>query len=558
MRLTIAMPQVNESGLYTALLDVSDPTSKNYGRHLSAKEIGRYTAPQPESIQTVTQWLDANGLAYTPATHSGDMLQFNIRLEQANRILDADFTTYIHEPTNTTTIRTLSYALPEYLHEHITLIHPTTQFLPPIRSRRGASPIDQLATRQTGPPSACAESISPSCLQSMYNIPTDPATAPNNSLYISGYGDEIANIDDLKGYLSQFRTDIKDPNFRVLSIEGAPNDGAGTFEANSDTQITVGLATNVPITYLKVDKAGAGVTTDDLINELQYLLKQDQDQLPSVLTTSYVFQETEDLASFASTLCSMYARLGAMGTSVIFAAGDSGVAGGFLQGAADCDDKPFVPTFPSTCPYVTSVGATQGLEPEVAWTSSSGGFSNIFHRPSYQNAAVDAYIQRLGSTNAGLYNASGRAFPDVSVHGVNFLINFAGEYSSAFGTSMAAPTFASIIALLNDRLLAAGKSKLGFLNPLLYSSTGAATFTDITSGNNPGCGTDGFPADVGWDPVTGLGTPDFSKLLDVVTGGVVRSSQNAENGALRTSVAVLSHVAMWTLATIISSSINIF
>ena len=64
---------------------------------------------------------------------------------------------------------------------------------------------------------------------------------------------------------------------------------------------------------------------------------------------------------------------------------------------------------------------------------------------------------------------------------------------------------------LNDRLIAAGKSPLGFLNPFLYS-TGKSALNDITSGSNPGCNTNGFPAKKGWDPVTGLGTPDFVKL----------------------------------------------
>jgi len=72
--------------------------------------------------------------------------------------------------------------------------------------------------------------------------------------------------------------------------------------------------------------------------------------------------------------------------------------------------------------------------------------------------------------------------------------------------SASAPTTASIIALVNDMLLAAGKPVLGFLNPMLYS-TGSAAFTDITSGSASGCGTTGFPAQAGWDAVTGFGTP---------------------------------------------------
>ena len=91
--------------------------------------------------------------------------------------------------------------------------------------------------------------------------------------------------------------------------------------------------------------------------------------------------------------------------------------------------------------------------------------------------------------------------------------------------------------MLNDARISGGKPPLGFLNPWLYKN-GYAKLNDITVGNNPGCGTQGFNATVGWDPgmsyrfyfillvlfhvgstddtsitVTGLGTPDFNKLL---------------------------------------------
>jgi subtilase family serine protease len=59
------------------------------------------------------------------------------------------------------------------------------------------------------------------------------------------------------------------------------------------------------------------------------------------------------------------------------------------------------------------------------------------------------------------------------------------------GTSASAPTFAGIVTLLNDALIAAGKHPLGFLNPMLYS-IGVDGLNDITSGNAPGCGTPGF------------------------------------------------------------------
>jgi len=70
---------------------------------------------------------------------------------------------------------------------------------------------------------------------------------------------------------------------------------------------------------------------------------------------------------------------------------------------------------------------------------------------------------------------------------------------------------------LNDARLKAGLPSLGFLNPFLYSK-GFAGLNDITVGHNAGCGTEGFNATVGWDPVTGLGTPNFQKLKALLTG----------------------------------------
>ena len=62
-------------------------------------------------------------------------------------------------------------------------------------------------------------------------------------------------------------------------------------------------------------------------------------------------------------------------------------------------------------------------------------------------------------------------------------------------------TASSIFSLLNDYLISNGKPPLGFLNPLIYAATSASAFNDITSGSNPGCGTNGFSAVRGWDPV---------------------------------------------------------
>ena len=153
---------------------------------------------------------------------------------------------------------------------------------------------------------------------------------------------------------------------------------------------------------------------------------------------------------------------------------------------------------------VTSVGGTQNFSPEEAWLGSGGGFSNYYPRPAYQDAAVGAYLAAHGSQNQGRFNASGRAFPDIAAKADNFVIYVLGFFWLQ-GTSASSPTVASIIALINDRLLSQGRPPMGFLNPWLYSE-GYQAFTDITQGNSSvRCSaTDpprGFDAVAGWDPV---------------------------------------------------------
>ena len=91
-----------------------------------------------------------------------------------------------------------------------------------------------------------------------------------------------------------------------------------------------------------------------------------------------------------------------------------------------------------------------------------------------------------------------------------------GKEQAMDGTSLAAPIWASMLTLVNEERTKQGKGSVGFVNSVLYENT--QIFNDITEGNNPGCGTDGFSAAPGWDPSTGLGTPEYSKLLSVFLG----------------------------------------
>ncbi|KAG0651975.1 Sedolisin-A [Hyphodiscus hymeniophilus] len=251
----------------------------------------------------------------------------------------------------------------------------------------------------------------------------------------------------------------------------------------------------------------------------------------NVISVSYTEAENSESFFYWNRQCTEYMKLGLQGVTVVYASGDYGVSqrGGCIGNDAEGDPGAFSPSFPATCPYLTVVGATQindddKTETAVGLTNgnffSGGGFSNYWPAPSYQETTLADYFtdspppyDNLTAYGTPFYNKTGRAYPDVAAVGQNILIYVAGEPYFADGTSASAPIFASIITLINEQRLAVGKGTVGFINPTLYQNPDA--FTDITTGSNPGCGTEGFSAVTGWDPVTGLGTPIFDKLLDV-------------------------------------------
>lgn len=97
--------------------------------------------------------------------------------------------------------------------------------------------------------------------------------------------------------------------------------------------------------------------------------------------------------------------------------------------------------------------------------------------------------------------------------GLNVTTVYLDKTYGVGGTSASAPIFASIISLINEERLRCNKTTVGFLNPTIYKYP--EMFNDVTVGSNPGCGTKGFPASKGWDPVTGMGTPNYEKMKKV-------------------------------------------
>ncbi|KAF8903507.1 peptidase S8/S53 domain-containing protein [Gymnopilus junonius] len=534
--LRIGLKQDGMDKLIENLMEISDPTHARYAQHLTKEETDAFLAPHADSTAVVEEWLFFHGIdtSSTQRSDAGDWIKLQVSVDQAERMLGTKYNVYQHEPSGEQVVRTLSYSLPKELHSHVDVVAPTTYFgtLRSMKKRNVLQPnkkplTDEEAALHFGSdaavPSSCADTITPTCLRDLYNTSTyTPTQTKVNELGIAGYLDEFANTADLQSFFKKYRKDAVGSSFSIVQVNGGGNDQSNPgVEANLDTQYTTAISFPTPNIYYSVGGSPPFIPDDntysntnepylDLLNFLQNQLT-----IPQTLSTSYGDDEQTVPFDYATSVCNMFATLGSRGTTVFFSSGDYGVGGSDCLKNDGSETVLFQPDFPASCPFVTTVGATTSINPEVAASFSGGGFSQYFAAPTYQKASclsaiADAQLMRNENSKTG------RAYPDISAQGESFQVFVYGFIEPVDGTSASCPTAAAIFALLNDFRLSQGKTSLGFINPLIYS-TASSGFTDITSGSNPGCVTDGaFTAGKGWDPVTGLGTPNFLKLQTLV------------------------------------------
>ncbi|KAH9068408.1 subtilisin-like protein [Lactarius deliciosus] len=467
-----------EKALVTALYEVSSPG------HSKHEQVAELVIPHPHTLELVKSWLKYHGVpSPTSMTHGGNWLTLTgVSVSKANDLLGASYQLYRHVETKEVIIRTVGYSLPAALHGHVQTVAPTTYFASPRMSWQ--TPRMRFGGAAAGQVKATSGDLVTALLGR-----DDYGTTPPflHWLYNSATGATYTVV--------QVNSGGYDPN----------NPG---IEASVDVQYTSGMAIG----------NGPEGEDDPYLSWLDHMLNLDQTDIPQTISSSYANYEREFPLDHARTVCDLFMQLGARGVSVLIASGDYGV------GKGDCmtdGNVRFRPTFPASCPWVTGVGGTLGY-PETAADFSGGGFSEYFKRPDYQDDAVTPFFEILGNQYHGLYNASGRGFPDIAAQSYDIAIMLGGEYYEALdGTSCSTPLtvngqiVAGIISLLNDYRISQGKHPLGFLNPWLYGTARRAGLNDITSGSNPGCNTDGFSAIEGWDPVTGLGSPDFERLQQI-------------------------------------------
>jgi kumamolisin len=345
---------------------------------------------------------------------------------------------------------------------------------------------------------ASSRSYTPPQLGEIYRFP--PGTDGSGQVVaILELGGGFAQA-DLDRYFAGLGT--PSPSVVAVGVDGAGNvpgqDPQGADgEVLLDIEVAGSLAPGAQFKVYFAPNTDAGFL--DAVSEAVHA-----SPAPIAISISWGQSEDQWTAQARTAMDEAFTDAAALGITVTAAAGDNGSADGASSGVhAD---------FPASSPHVLACGGTSliadpdtaAVTAETVWNGGSsggatgGGVSDTFPLPDWQ-------------TSAGV-PAGGRGVPDVAAvadpnTGYQVLVD--GNSVVYGGTSAVAPLWAALVA----RLAQGSGRRFGLLNPLLYQGVSAGTaatgFRDIVHGSNGA-----YSAGPGWDPCTGLGTPDGVALLN--------------------------------------------
>jgi len=553
----VALTQQNKDSLEQTFWAVADPQSPQYQNFLSADEILDVIAPSRQNHDAVVEWLRSHGI--TDIISMRDSLFVDATVEQAESLLHTQFFTFYPQEGGQMVVRSLGeYSVPHAISPLVDLIDGVSNF--PLRKYRYK--VHRAAPNVESPGGVCVgtPSFIPESLAVLYEVPTVATSAyPETSIGVIEFQGQNFDPSDLSNWGAQIGEKL--PVVSAAHTVG-PNDPTNPqIESTLDIEVATGInPASVPWFWL-------GNGNDWLLPTFTAFYQATT--VPQAISVSYGWSESDqcdidpsecngiDSEQYVARVNTEFQKIGMRGVSIMVSSGDSGANG---RTDPDCTLTYLKPDYPTASPYITSVGATQINNPvcglkkapqplcgtassgidcisggtevavsyDVASFASGGGFSNYAPQPSYQQKAVAAYLNSgVALPPSGYFNATNRGYPDVAAIGTAVLIYQAG-IQSVGGTSCSSPEFAGIVGILNHYAIKASGKPLGFLNPFLYQTaqTTPSAFHDITVGDNKctedGCSAtcQGFMCAVGWDPVTGLGSPNTATLIKAAVDAV--------------------------------------
>jgi len=395
-----------------------------------------------------------------------------------------------------------------------------------------------------------------------YFTPADIAAAYNVPSGITGFGQTIAIImaaspvgSDLGTFYEACGIADAYSTYYYIPISGGPTNASQSQNAREvalDTEWSTGMA---PGAKLRVYETPNLNTSNVLAACTQILTDASADPTISVVSYSASGPESDDSPSAILADSQKFAQLAAAGITFLGSSGDGGSNPNPLSEANGYDpSNPLTVEYPASDPNLTGVGGTTvslnsnwSVTGEIAWTpgalGTGGGVSGVFSRPSWQGGpGVPAGSMRCVPDVAAVSNANTNTTLNV---GALVVVN--GVFSGTSGTSLSAPVWAGLIAIVNQARSNLGLKPLGLLGPWIYPLIGSSAFRDITKGNNGAYG-----AGPGYDLCTGVGTPNLTNLITIIDEEITytpppSSPITAGSAVTMNATAQLSATYQWQL-----------
>jgi subtilase family serine protease len=540
--LTFNLTRSQQADLETLLATQQDRSSPNYHRWLAPEEFGSRFGLSQSDLGKVVSWLERKGFTVLQIAPGRTSLSFSGTAEQVQSVFHIEIHRFVVDG-QTHYANVDEPAVPSALAGVIAGFGSLNDFRPKPRGKKASVTAKPNFTSSISGNHFLAPGDFATIydLNPLYNIAGAPINGAGQTLAI--VGQSAINVSDVQAFRSAAGLAANDPVITPVPNLPVPGIVAGDVdEASLDIEWAGAVARNATIFY---------VYSTNVFAALSYAI---QNNVAPVVSISYGNCEQNFSSAEINTLSSEAQQANAEGITIVAASGDSG--------AADCDTGATVSTqglavdLPGSLPYVTAAGGTQFNEgsgaywlpangqdvissaisyiPEIVWndtaarnslTATGGGSSTLFAKPAWQ-------------AGTGVPDDGARDVPDISFNAApdhdGYLICSQGNCVNGFrdsqndldvygGTSFGAPTFAGIVALINQTT----QTTQGNVNAVLYplAAHSPASFHDITTGNNevpfqpntPDCSASpvsiGYAAATGYDLTTGLGSVDAFNLV---------------------------------------------
>ena len=570
MILVLQPDAATQASLESLIAAQHDPASPQFQRWLDPAAFETHAGNSENDVARIAEWLTSHGFSIDEIPAGRRSIVFSGNAAQVEAAFHTQIRTYrvaseLHHANSS------DPQIPEAMAGVVAGVVSMHDFRrSPMHSKLVAAP------QYT---SGSAHYLAPADFAAIYDV------APLYTSGINGAGQTIAivgrtniHVADITAFRSQFGLPVNNPTVIVNGTDPGVVSTDEESEADLDVEWSGAVAQMATVKFVV---SASTNTTDGVDLSAQYIVSNN---LAPVLSVSFGSCESQMGSADRAFYSNLWQQAAAQGITAFIASGDSGAAGCDSPSETTATGGQAVNGLCSSI-YSVCVGGTEFNEagntnlywsttnnaagasalsyiPEVAWNESAsnggsdlwatgGGASAYYSKPSWQSGP-------------GVPADSRRDVPDVALTTAGhdgYLVDILGSYYIISGTSAASPSFAGLMALVNQKTGA----RQGNINTTLYPlaalavSGGAPVFHSITGGNNTVPGVTGFTAGPHYNQATGLGSPDAFLLVnhwtDATTGPPPSNPAFTLSAGASASIAPSGHGTV-TVTTAVSGGFN--